>query len=153
MKFHLAQVNVAQMHWELTHPGMKEFVDLIAPINNLGDRSKGFVWRYTENNIADFDHFHDYYDSFELNKFFFNMSVWESVEDLRKFVFESDHLQLFRKKRLWLRESAKPSLAMWWIAAGRVPTVLESREKLDLIGRIGPSAECFEFAKMFDPPK
>jgi hypothetical protein len=43
-------------------------------------------------------------------------------------------------------------LALWWIEAGRTPSLSEALAKLDLIGRNGPTADAFDFRTVFPPP-
>ena len=42
---HLAQMNTARLRAPLDDPSMAEFVDGLALMNALADRSPGFVWR------------------------------------------------------------------------------------------------------------
>ena len=44
-EFHLAQVNIARMKAPMDDPLMARFVEWLAPINALAERSPGYVWR------------------------------------------------------------------------------------------------------------
>ena len=50
---HLAQINIARMLAPMEDPLMREFVDNLDRINELADRSPGFIWRLKdeENNV------------------------------------------------------------------------------------------------------
>jgi len=41
---------------------------------------------------------------------------------------------------------------IWWIPGARLPTVEESRQRLALLARRGPTREAFSFAKPLPPP-
>ena len=81
-EFHIAQVNVARLREPLDHPSTQAFVAALEPINALADRSPGFVWRLQtdEGDATSLRVFDD-------EMIIVNMSVWESMEALRAFVF------------------------------------------------------------------
>lgn len=41
---------------------------------------------------------------------------------------------------------------LWWVPAGTLPTLLEARDRLDLLSRSGPTAQAFTFRNRFPPP-
>jgi Domain of unknown function (DUF3291) len=43
--WHVAQVNIALLRAPIDSPQLADFVALLEPINELADRSPGFVWR------------------------------------------------------------------------------------------------------------
>ena len=50
-----------------------------------------------------------------------NLSVWESIEALRAFVYtDPEHLAVLRRRREWFG-SMEAYLALWWIPAGNDP--------------------------------
>ncbi|PYJ86248.1 MAG: DUF3291 domain-containing protein [Verrucomicrobia bacterium] len=151
--FCLAQANVALAAARFDSPTMAGMVSRLTEINALAERSPGFVWRFQ--NPPGFDWlapFADYFDAFEPERIFFNMSVWENVEDLRRYVFETAHVELLRGKEAWMLPALRPHLVLWWIPSTRLPTVEEGRQRLALLARRGPTREAFSFAKPFPPP-
>jgi hypothetical protein len=154
MSFHLAQVNVARAVADFADPILAGLADRIGEINALAEKSPGFVWRY-ESAAGDLDYlrpFDGYFTLFEPQRIFFNMSVWETVEDLKNYVFHTAHAELFRQKGQWMTSFERPHLALWWVPAGHVPTVEEGKEKLLLIERDGPTPSAFTFARSFPKP-
>lgn len=86
-RYHLAQVNIAKARAPLDHPLMKGFVDQLDHINALAERSPGFVWRLqTEEGDA------TAIRVFEDPLIIVNLSVWESVESLKDYVYAGEHL-------------------------------------------------------------
>src|SRR5262249_38453526 len=116
---HLAQANVARFRAPLDDPVMREFVARIVETNALTERSRGFVWRHAGGRPDELDVFRHYAEPFDRARFFFNMSVWESVEALRAYVFDSAHASLLGARARWMAPFARPTLALWWIPAGR----------------------------------
>jgi hypothetical protein len=144
-RFHLAQCNVARLLEPLDSPRLADFVAALDPINELADGAPGFVWRFSEDTaVADSAVFDD-------DLLIVNMSVWETAEALAAFVYRSDHVGVMRRRRERF-ERIESYLVLWWIPAGTVPTVHEARRRLDLLRRIGPTAEAFTFRSPFPIP-
>jgi hypothetical protein len=81
-----------------------------------------------------------------------NMSVWESLDALRQYVYKSAHVGPLRDRSKWFVPIEGPILALWWIPAGHIPTVAEAKERLQTLEERGPSAEAFTFRSPFPPP-
>ncbi len=147
MKYHLAQLNVARMVAELEDPIMKEFVDNLDRINALAEQSPGFVWRFqTEEGDATAER------AFDDQQILVNMSVWESIEALKQYVYQSTHVEFLRRKKQWFTTFGKPYVVLWWIPADHTPTVAEAKTKLQSLTDQGPTSQAFTFAKPFPPP-
>ena len=146
-RYHVAQVNIGRLRAPLDSSLVQGFVDLLDPINQLADRSPGFVWRLqTEDGNA------TAIRPFEDDSLLVNMSVWESVEALGHFVYESRHLDALRRRKEWFGRIADPILALWWIPAGTLPTLEDARERLEHLGAHGATPYAFTLRKHFPPP-
>jgi len=95
MEYHLAQVNIAKMLTDLNDPVMYGFVQRLEEINLLADSSAGFVWRY-QSDEGDATYLRPYEDK----NILFNMSVWESLEALKSYVYDSAHLELLKLRKI-----------------------------------------------------
>ena len=147
MAFHLAQVNIARLVAPLDDPRIAGFVSQLDAINTLAEAAPGFVWRLQSDsgNATDIPYSDD---PLEL----VNMSVWESVESLRDFVYRSGHLQVFRDRAKWFEKQSKPYYCLWWIPAGHIPTVEEARERLKHYQDHGSTPHSFWFSQQFPAP-
>lgn len=67
-------------------------------------------------------------------------------------VYRSGHVGPLRNRRDWFEPLEGPSLVLWWIPEGHVPTVEEAKEKLRLLEENGPGPEAFTFRSSFPPP-
>ena len=144
--FHVAQLNVGRSVASLDDPIMAGFMDRLADINALGERSPGFVWRL-QGETGNATTIHAYDDP----RMIVNLTVWESIEDLYAFAYHSQHMEVFRRRREWFEQLDGPSLVLWWLPAGELPTVAEARSRLDLLAANGPTAEAFTFKTRFHP--
>jgi Domain of unknown function (DUF3291) len=146
MTHHLAQMNVAHLQAPLESPQMAEFVSALDRINALAEQSPGFVWRLqdTDGNATALRPMGD--------DVLINMSVWEDVTSIRRYVYESEHVQFLRRRREWFVKSDATQLVMWWVSAGHQPTVAEAIGKLELLRAQGPTAAAFHFGALFAAP-
>jgi hypothetical protein len=81
-----------------------------------------------------------------------NLSVWESVEALWAFVYESGHLEVMRRRREWFRRLPTAYVVLWWIPEGAPPTVEESIARLEHLQEHGPTPQAFTFKQRFAAP-
>ena len=148
MDYHLAQINIGRLAAPIDDPRIAGFVNQLAPINALADRSPGFVWRLqsASGNATDVP----YCD--EDPAIMLNMSVWESLEALRDYVYRSKHIGVFRDRAKWFEKMEKPSYCLWWVPAGHVPTVAEGRERLMHYQEHGATPYSFWFSQHFPAP-
>jgi heme-degrading monooxygenase HmoA len=147
VSYHLAQVNIARPLEPLESALLSEFVAALDPVNAVADRSPGFVWRLQaeDGNATSVPVFDD-------DELIVNMSVWESLEALRAFVYTTpEHLGVMKRRRQWF-ERLEVHMALWWVPAGRVPSVAEAEERITLLRAVGPSPDAFTFRRHFPPP-
>ena len=143
----LAQVNIARLSAPLESEEIRDFREGLEPINALAERSPGFVWR-----LADESGDATAIRAFADEMIIVNLTVWESVEALRAFAYDTEHIAYLRRRREWFERMAEAYTTMWWVPAGHVPSVAEAAERLDLLRRRGPSPEAFTFRHPFAPP-
>ena len=150
MKYHLAQVNIARMRGNPDTPVMAGLVARIDEMNRLAEQSQGFVWRLpgAEVTFEALHLFENYFVPFDPARLFYNLSVWESVEDLRHYVFKTAHAEMLRNKHQWVEHFDRAHLALWWIPAGSIPTIAASAERLSLIFERGATAYAFTFKEL-----
>lgn len=142
--YELAQANIARARASIDSPVMAEFVALLEPINAIADASPGFVWRLQsdDGNATSIRVFDD-------DELLVNLSVWESVEQLRAFVFETRHLEVFQRRKEWFHRIAEAHLALWWIPAGQIPTVADAEKRITYLRVHGPTAYAFTLTDPF----
>jgi hypothetical protein len=143
----IAQYNFARARADLDDPLMAGFVGDLQRINELSDRSEGFVWRL-KTEKGDATDIRPYADSLVL----VTLSVWESLDTLRDFVYLGEHADRLRRRKEWFEEPAGDYLVLWWVPSGHIPDVDEGKRRLEYMEAHGPSPLAFTFAKTFDPP-
>ena len=119
--YHLAQINIARMLAPIDDPVMMEFVANLPRINALAEQSPGFVWRL-QSDSGDATSIKVYEDDMII----VNLTVWESPDALRAYVYKSDHYQFLRDRKRWFERFEGPYYAMWWVPAGHIPNTEEA---------------------------
>jgi hypothetical protein len=146
-KWHLAQVNVARLRGPIDSEELRTFVELLEPINALADEAPGFVWRLQASG-GDATSIR----AFEDDLIIVNVSVWESLHELRDYVFRSRHGEVLRRRSEWMERTTESHLAMWWVRAGETPKVDDAVARLRTIRERGPSRDAFTFREVFEAP-
>lgn len=145
--FQLAQLNIAALREPLESPSMVDFVANLERINALAEQSAGFVWRLKD----------DAGDATSSSPFgpmmIVNISVWMDVESLRRFAFESAHVEIFRRRREWFDRMSTAYSVLWWVRRGHRPTLDEAAERLDCLRAKGATGQAFTFKDTFPPPR
>ncbi len=144
---HLAQVNIGTLRADRDDPLVADFMAALDPINAIADGSPGFVWRLTtpEGNATALRPYDD-------DRILVNLSLWESLDTLRAFVYRSAHTDVMRRRREWFERFEGSYMVLWWVPAGHVPSVEEAKARLELLGSAGPGPDAFTFRVPFPPP-
>jgi Domain of unknown function (DUF3291) len=76
-------------------------------------------------------------------QFVSNLTVWESVETLEQFVWNTVHRAFYERRAEWFEVLGKMHFVMWWVPAGHKPTIDEAMAKLAHLQAHGDSDEAF----------
>jgi heme-degrading monooxygenase HmoA len=141
---HLAELNVARLKEPIDSPATAAFVAALEPVNALADAAPGFVWRL-QTDAGDATSIRAFDDDLVI----VNLSVWESLESLRSFVFRSDHREVLRRRRDWFEPWDGPHLVLFWVEEGMHPTLAEALDRLAQLGARGPQPDAFSLRHPF----
>src|SRR5215469_4969445 len=141
---HLAQINIGRLRGGPDDPLMADFYANLARVNALAERMPGFVWRLKNESGESAIGLHWPDDE----TMAVNLSVWETPEDLGRFVFQTVHRNIYARKHEFFELPAQPTVALWWIDAGHIPALDEAKARLDHLVAYGPSAFAFGWADL-----
>jgi hypothetical protein len=148
MSYHLAQINLARLRFPLDDPRMAEFHAALEPINEIAERTPGFVWRFKSDDGRTAT-----YASHPFSPdILVNFTVWESLEALKHFTYQSGHGAYFRRRSEWFESLGNPPNAMWWIPVGEIPTLEEAKLRYDHLVQHGSSEYAFSFKDKIPAP-
>jgi hypothetical protein len=142
--YHVAQVNIGRIRFPLDDPRMAGFMTRLDDINALADRSRGFVWRL-QTSAGNATYFRPYDD----DRVLMNMSVWETIEDLKHYVYRTAHAEFLRHREEWFERFSSSYLALWWVPAGHRPGIDEAKKRVAHLDARGPTQFAFTFKSVF----
>ncbi len=145
-RYHLAQVNIGRVKAPPDDPLLAGFMGRLDELNALADKSPGFVWRLqtSEGNAT-------YLRPYDDDRILVNMSVWESIEMLRQYVYGPAHMELLRQRHEWFERFTRSYMALWWVPAGHLPGIDEAKKRLAYLDAHGPTEFAFTFKTTFPP--
>lgn len=141
---HLAELNVGRLVAPTDDPRVADFMDNLERINGLGKRMPGFVWMMeggegAGNTQASIDGDARYVP---------NLSVWEDVESLEKFVWGTIHKRFYERRAEWFEVLGQMHFVMWWVPRGHRPTLEEALARLDHLRENGDSDHAFGWSHL-----
>ena len=138
---YLAELNIGRLLAPTDDPRVAEFMGALDRVNGLGKRMPGFVWMMegsgepgtgnTEAKIGGDP------------QFVSNLSVWESVETLESFVWNTVHRVFYERGREWFEVMGKTHFVMWWVPEGYRPSLDEALARLAYKEEHGDSDHAF----------
>ena len=139
--FHLAELNVGRLLAPTDDPRVAEFMNALDRINGMGKRMPGFVWMMegsgepgTGNTDAKIDGDAQYVS---------NLTVWENVETLEAFVWNTVHRQFYDRRQEWFEVLGAMHFVMWWVPVGQTPTLAEALARLEHARANGDTDQAF----------
>jgi hypothetical protein len=137
--FNLVHVNIATPRASIDNPIMKDFVERIDEIDTLAQSWSGFVAQPT---------LPDEGQIFTGNTLV-NVSIWDSVENLREFTYASKHEDALEILADWFLQSELPNYVLYWAPVGEVPTEVEIKQRFDHLHLHGATPFAFSFEHPF----
>ncbi|MGH1425332.1 MAG: DUF3291 domain-containing protein [Pseudooceanicola sp.] len=141
---HLAELNIGRLLAPTDDPRVADFINALDRINGMGKRMPGFVWMMegsgepgtgnTENAIGG--------DPQSVA----NLTVWEDVQTLESFVWNTVHRQFYERRQEWFEVLGKMHFVMWWVPEGHKPTLDEALGRLEHLRANGASDHAFDWA-------
>ena len=129
----IAAYNLADMRFPRTDPRMNGFFDNVDRMNALAERSPGFVWRLivpkTEERRA----------GQVAGTTLTTLSVWESVEALGDYVFNTVHVQFYLRRAEWFEAITRQHMVLWTHVGPDWPDEAEAQARLARYEAEGPT--------------
>lgn len=148
MKYHLAQLNLADAIADMESPIMADFVNATDRINALAAKSPGYVWSREDRPEAEQE---DRVSVFGKERLLVNMTVWESRAALFDFVYKTGHKDIMIRKKEWFKKMPKMHMVLWFVPEGHQPTISEGKERLEFLRKYGETSYAFSFKSEFSP--
>ena len=149
---HIVQFNWGLLRHDWEDPRVAEFAENIDRVDAIAHRFPGFGWQLPSDEMEIQQTGHqspiDWCDNERVAS---TLSVWQSFEALKSFVYTGVHGQFYRKGNTWLEgKEGWPRLVLWTIDAGGRPTVAEGVARLKHLKAHGASSHAFDFKTASD---
>jgi hypothetical protein len=145
--WHLAQINIGRLVAPAGHPEVEGFFAELDRINAIADTTPGFIWRLQSDggNATSLQPTPD-------PRLIINLSVWSDADALFAFVYRSSHTPVMAKRRQWFERFDGAYQALWWVEAGKLPTIEDALSRLWMLDRFDSSPHAFTFKTRFPAP-
>ncbi|TQV75009.1 DUF3291 domain-containing protein [Aliikangiella marina] len=140
----IAQLNIAKAKFQLDSPQLADFMENLDPVNATAESSPGFIWRLKDDSGHAVS-----IQAFEDPQMIINLSVWQSVDALKNFMFKTHHVDFLKRKQEWFERLKAASHVLWWIPKEHRPSLEEAKERLFYLREFGDSPYAFSFKRQF----
>jgi hypothetical protein len=151
----LAEYNFGTLRHGWNDPRSAAFVAGLDLVNGLAAASPGFVWRATEDdpgheNATEVTLLPADRERMEADGFAATLSVWQSVETLEHFVWNTVHRQFYGRKADWYDAVGNGNLVLWWVPQNARPCEAEGMARWRHRETYGDSAHAFGWKYLKD---
>ena len=127
----------------LDDPIMQDFINNLDKINAIADKSDGFIWRLQDEDKDEGA------IVFQDDSLVINMSVWENLDSLFNYTYNSGHIEVFKRKKEWFSKMKMMHMAFWYVPEGYEPTFQEAKDRLEYLNTHGDTPFAFSFKSKF----
>ena len=131
------------LHAAPGNPEVQGFVDGVQTVFALAERSDGFIWRF--NRLLSEEAQAEYESYASDPAVVITLSVWETVEKLKHYVFSTLHGKFYERKSEWFTVPNAPMMTLWNVDPKDRPTVAEAKERLQHLRTHGPTLHAFDW--------
>jgi hypothetical protein len=138
-KYYLIHANLAQLQTPLDDPIMVRVAKRQDEIDSLAERMPGFV---SQPELSDKGKVYN-------GEMLLNVSIWEEVEMLERFVNNPKHANLLARPEEWFVDDEYPPYVLFWALVEGKLTEREIKERFELLDQHGPSTLAFTIERRF----
>jgi len=144
---HIAEFNVGILRHDWEDPRIADFLNGLEKVNSVARRSPGFVWMMGDEDMEAAQTDTDGVLGGN-PRTASTLSVWESVDALGRFVWNTVHRQYYARRGEWYAEAEQapgPRMVLWHVLKGHRPTIAEAKARLDHLAEHGPTEHAFSW--------
>lgn len=147
MIMHIAHMNIARLRAPPGDPLVAEFIDNIDRVHAIAERSPGFVWRFSDRSstISEDVQFQAVLHDPMLAV---SLTVWQSAEHLRFFVYNTLHGGFFRRRESWFEPMKGANYVIWPVDEGTRPTPADGLGRLAMLDANRPTDDAYDFSHL-----
>ena len=138
-KYYLVHANLAEMQAPLDDPVMAGVNKRQDEIDSFAERMPGFV---SQPALSDEGEVYN-------GEMVLNVSIWEEVELLERFVNNPKHAARLARPEEWFVDDEYPPYVLFWAPAEGKLTEREIKERFELLDQTGPTTMAFTIERRF----
>ena len=130
----IAQMNWGRLKYPLQDKRMSEFTDSLHNVYILAENHPGFIWRISESESE-----LQLYDLGFDNLISSTVSVWNNIESLKDYTYNSLHGVYLKRSSEWFEKIDGPQLVIWNCEKDAQPNFKDSFDRLENLKNKGPT--------------
>ena len=134
----IAQMNWGRMKFAPVDPRMSEFMGALGRVYAQAEAHPGFIWRIPDEQAAQ-----DMAALGHDDRVSATVSVWDSIEALRDYTFNTEHGAFLKRTSEWFEAVEGPQLVIWRADRLSRPGFGEAFNRLDHLRKHGNSDLAF----------
>ena len=142
---YLAELNLGILKHDWEDPRVKDFVDGLDLVNGIAQRSTGFVWMMSGEDMEREQL--DPAGPMEGNpRMASTLSIWTDLASLEHFVWNTVHKRYYDRRAEWYDMGAALRFVMWWVPEGHRPNMAEAMARFTYLEQHGAQDFAFDWA-------
>ncbi len=138
---HLAELNLGILKHDWDDPRVQGFVDGIAIVNKVAERSDGFIWRMSDDDMDAAQR--DPNGPFGNPRTASTLSVWRDLNSLEHFVWNTVHKRFYDRRAEWYDAVDSLRFVLWQVPQGHRPDLVEAIARFRHLEANGDSEHAF----------
>lgn len=145
--YHVAEFNFGTLLYPWDDPRVADFQNGLDRVNEIGERSPGFVWRISDDEMEAVQEDPQGAMADRPNTAS-TLSVWQTPKALWHFVEKTLHARFMARSAEWFVAGDSGHCVGWWVPEGHKPTVAEGMQKWAELQRDGATQNAFDAATL-----
>jgi len=147
--YHLAHLNWGRLRYGWDDPRTAPFSNAIDTVNQIAERSDGFLWRLQDEAMEAEQVGPD--GAFGGDPLVAStLSIWRDAASFVQFVRHTVHARFMTRAGEWFLPG-ESGLVLWWCHKTARPTVQDGLMRHRMMCEIGPSSDAFGWAELGYP--
>ena len=138
----LAEFNIGTLKYDWDDPRVADFLNNLDRVYDIARRSPGYIWHLEGADMEAAQR--DPNGLLGGNpRTASTLSVWQDVQSLHSFAFQTVHKQFHDRKGEWYDPDQGLRFVMWHVPAGHIPTIKEAMERFHHLENHGNTDHAF----------
>ena len=145
----VAQFNLGYLKYARDAPEMSSYIEQLDKVMKIAVSNPGLIWLHEDNTINEVYRVFGRKDNPAAN-----LSIWTSVDCLRRFMISEMHSAVMNRRDEWFKTCADETFVMWYISKDYRPTIKEAYDRLKYLNTYGQTEFAFnDLIKYPEEPK